>query len=103
MGRREGGRGQAPFRIGEAPDAGRVLVDLARRIRRTQENTARKGRGVPRRAGERQREGDQGRKAYLRRFGTEERVRGGSTVPRPDGNGLELRRRRGAFAHRQDL
>ena len=60
-------------------------------------------RRVPRRTGERKRESHQGREADLRRVRAEGSVREGQALSRHDGHRLQLRRRRRARAHRQDL
>ncbi len=70
LGRRQAGdrrsRGSA-LRGGEAAHGDRVLVDLARGLGGAPRDARRARHRVPRRAGERQREGDQGGQALVRR------------------------------------
>ena len=57
----------------EAADGDRVLVDLARRLRRAARAACGARHRLSRRAGERQREGDQGGQAHVRRVRSEAR------------------------------
>ena len=86
---------------GEGAEARRrMLVDLGRRLGGVARDASGARRRIAGRAGQRQREGDQGRPPVVRVLGSADRVRRGCAVPEDDRARRELRRRRRARAHR---
>ena len=101
-GRRGSGR-PAVEAGGRAAIGHRVLVDFARRFGAVARPAAATRRRHARRPGLRQRQGYQGRSPLVRLFRPEVCVRHRVAVPDHDRAGGELRRRRRARPHRQDL